>query len=579
MIRKDTLRDIFLNISSKMFVCLLLIAIIFAVYVPVHNYPFTSYDDDVYVLKNQHVRSGITKSSVGWAFGFDDKDKTYWHPLTWLSHMLDVQLFGINSGRHHLTNLLFHMANTVLLFLVFSRMTAAIWPSALVAALFAVHPINVDSVAWIAERKNVLSTFFWMLTVLVYTVYVKQPDIWRYGAVLLAFALGLLTKPMLVTLPFVLLLLDYWPLGRIGFRPPRAERAMCVILEKVPLLMLSGLSVVLSSASVKGMGNVTSFISVPFSLRIANGLVSYVKYVAKLLWPQNLAVFYPYPKMLPLGQVIGALILLMGLSVLILRTMRDQPYLIVGWLWYLGTLIPVIGLVQVGLWPAMADRWAYVPSIGIFIMIAWGAADLAAKWRYGKIGLPFTSALLGAVLMIMTGVQVQYWADNVSLYEHAIDVTGDNYVAHNNLGVVLAEQKKPTAAKEQYTKAIQIKPNFATAHFNLGVVLEENRRLAEALMHYAEAIRINPAYVEAHNNLANGLVVQGKITEAIEHYAYALKLNPDDPELHNNLGVALMKSGQAEQAIENFKTAVRIKPDYFAALKNLRLALNAQRLP
>jgi Tfp pilus assembly protein PilF len=579
MITKDTQNDIFPDISSRMFVCLLLIVISFAVYFPVHHYPFTSYDDDVYVYKNQHVRSGITKRSVGWSFGFDDKDKTYWHPLTWLSHMLDVQLFGINPGRHHLTNLLFHMANTVLLFLVFSRMTAAIWPSALVAALFAVHPINVDSVAWIAERKNVLSSFFWMLTVLVYTVYVKRPDIWRYGAVLLAFALGLLTKPMLVTLPFVLLLLDYWPLGRIGFRPPRAERAMRVILEKVPLLMLSGLSVVLSSASVKGMGNVTSFISVPLSLRIANGLVSYVKYVAKLLWPQNLAVFYPYPKMLPLGQVIGALILLMGLSVLILRAMRDQPYLIVGWLWYLGTLIPVIGLVQVGLWPAMADRWAYVPSIGIFIMIAWGAADLAAKWRYGKIGLAFTSALLGAALMIMTAVQVQYWADNVSLYEHAIDVTGDNYVAHNNLGVVLAEQKKPTAAKEQYTKAIQIKPNFATAHFNLGVVLEENRRLAEALMHYAEAIRINPAYVEAHNNLANGLVVQGKITEAIEHYAYALKLNPDDPELHNNLGVALMKSGQAEQAIENFKTALRIKPDYFAALKNLRLALNTQRMP
>ena len=555
-------------------ICIALAITTLAVYWQVGNHEFISFDDNDYVTENHHVQDGLTLKGVVWAFS--EPHANNWHPLAWLSHMLDCQLFGLNPGRHHLVNLFFHVANTLLLFLILRRMTADFWQSAFVAGLFALHPLHVESVAWIAERKDVLSTFFWMLTMGAYVYYVERPGYKRYSFVLLFFVLGLMSKPMLVTLPFVLLLLDYWPLKRLqrvhsgasiaAAAPQAARRAKkkqksqqqpgkdtvktksatssralwpeirALLKEKIPFFVVA---ILFCFVTIYAQHRVVKPMELyPLGLRIANALISYVSYVGKMLWPAALSIFYPYVGIALFSwQALSAALVLMVTSYLTIRAARQFPYLIVGWLWYLGTLIPVIGLVQVGL-QSMADRYTYVPLIGIFIMVAWGVPKLLNRWRYGRIVL--ASAALGVlfVCIIMTYAQIGFWRNNIALYEHAIKVTSENAWAQNNLGYALALQGKREEAIARFQKAISIN-NPADAHYNLGIMLALQGKLDEAIYQFRESIRISPDYAKAHNNLGNALLYQGRLDEAIASYREALRLNPDYTIAQENLKNAL----------------------------------------
>jgi Flp pilus assembly protein TadD len=568
-------------------VCLLLLAVTLATYVQVSKHDFVSLDDDIYVTENYHVRAGLTSAGIVWAFSFTDSP--YWHPLTWLSHMLDCQLYGVRPSMHHLTNVVLHLANSLLLFLVLYQMTGALWKSCFVAALFALHPLNVESVAWVTERKNLLSTIFWLLTMVFYVRYSRKPGLARYSLVVTFFALGLMAKPMLVTLPFVLLLLDYWPLGRFPIQQvdsdtrtetvnatiPASQRTTYVslILEKVPLLILSVLSVSLTSLSVQRSGILISTTLVPMKLRIANGIVSYARYIGKLIWPQELAVFYPYPSMVPLWQSVGAGLLLTGISFLVIRAWRKLPYLCIGWFWYLGTLIPAIGLVQAGQWPAMADRFTYVPAIGLFVMLAWSIPHVLTKWRYRRIGLALVAGAVLAASMILTWIQLHHWKNSVTLFQQALKVTANNYLAYNNLGNVLDREGKVNQAIDHYVKALQINPNFPSAHYNLGYALSRQGKIDEAIAHYSKALQINPDSAGTHNNLANVLEGQGKIKEAVFHFSRALELKPDSAEVHFNLGNALARQGKLDEAQEHFSRALEHRSEYAEARNSLGVIL------
>lgn len=526
-------------------ICLILVLVTLAVYWEVQNHEFVVYDDNAYVGLNHHVQAGLTKKSVAWAF--TTFDANFWQPLTWLSHMLDCQLFGLRAGMHHMINLLLHIGNSLFLFLVFKRMTGALWKSAFVAALFALHPLHVESVAWVAERKDVLSTFFWILTMLFYVRYVEKPGFMRYLLILTFFVLGLMTKPMLVTLPFILLLIDYWPLGRLPKggaekdlkSKPFKPVLFGLIIEKAPLFILAA---VFSTIAFLAQGEaVQSLDDFQFKARVANALVSYVTYIGKMFWPNDLAVFYPYPQTLPVWQVIGSGLFLIILSVVIFRMCRRRPYAPVGWLWYLGTLVPVIGLVQVGN-HAMGDRYTYIPIIGLFIIIAWGIPDLLGNRPYRKQVLTISAGLLLLFFSVVTFFQVRHWKDSIALFSHAIDVTDDNWMAHNNIGFPLVQQGR-----------------------NL-----------EAITHFSEAVRIKPDYVEAHVNLANTFTLEGRFEEAMNHFNEALRIKPQDPEVRYNLGVALYKQGKLDDAITQFSKVVTLRPEDMEAQKALK-ALIAER--
>jgi len=621
VVRRNTTSDTSLPIRRDVLVCLLLFVATLTVYWQVGSYDFVNFDDDKYVTENHYLHNGLTRESVIWAF--TATEAANWHPLTWLSHMLDFQLYGLNPKGHHLTNVFFHLVNTFLLFLVLKWMTGALWRSSFVAALFALHPLHVESVAWVAERKDVLSTLFWMLTLWAYLGYVKRPAGKRYLLILLAFALGLMAKPMLVTLPFVMLLLDYWPLeriqlgqsvfGRTGQNHPAivAEKPRTqvfrLLVEKAPLFALAAVSSVVTLIVQKSGGAVGALEVYPFNIRIANGLLSYVIYITKMIWPQNLAVFYPHPgQSLPMWEAAGAGLLFVVISVAVIRVGRRCPYLPVGWLWYVGTLVPVIGLVQVGS-QAMADRYTYVPLIGLFIMVAWGIPDLVRSWRHGKPALALAAASLLVALMVCTSLQVRHWKNSLTLFEHALQVTDNNSQMHNNLGNVLLEKGKLQQAIAHYTSALEINPNYGEAYINLGVALANQGKLEEAIKHYSAALKLKPNspelhnnlgvalfgrghipaaidhylaavqlkpdYAEAHNNLGNALAQQEKLVEAEVHYSKALKIRADYPEAHNNLGVALARQGRLNEAIVHFSEAVRLKPNYAQARANLELAL------
>ncbi len=564
----------------------------FAVFWQMRNHEFVILDDGKYVTENSHVRDGLTWEGLVWAF--TTTHANFWHPLTWISHMLDCELYGLDPGGHHFTNLLIHIANTLLLFLVLERMTGALWPSAFVAAMFALHPLHVESVAWAAERKDVLSTFFYVLTIGSYVRYVEHPGINRYLLVLLTFALGLMAKPMLVTLPFVLLLLDYWPLDRFQFVQQsgngcaQAQKSVCpnnqrstffrLVLEKFPLFVLAAVSCVVAYLAQEQGGALKALNLFPIEFRIANAVFSYASYIGKTIWPLHLAVFYPHPGILPLWQVIGAGLFLVSTSVLAIRAAHRSPYLTVGWLWYLGTLVPVIGLVQVGD-HAMADRYTYVPLIGLFIMIAWGSCDISKRWRYLKTVLAISSGALICASMISTAFQIRHWQNSTTLFEHTLDVTADNSMAHTNLGVVLAGQGKPDEAVMHYTQALRIKPDHLEARINMGVALAAQGKLDEAVAHYSRALHIKPDFAGAHYNLGNALLEQGKTEEAIKHFREALRIKPNDAEVHNNLGIVLAKQGKTEEAIKHFREALRIKPGYTLARKNLEIVQTTQREP
>ena len=583
-------------------ICIFLAGAVLTAYWQALYSDFTNFDDPMYVTENQYVNTGFTWENIRWALSVGKV--AYWHPLTWVSHMLDCQLYGLRAGLHHLTNLIIHIANTLLLFAVLKRMTGAVWRSAFVAALFALHPINVDSVAWVTERKSVLSTLFWLLTMWAYAGYAQRggppkaglipsraSPWWRYLITLLLFALGLLAKPMLVTLPFVMLLLDYWPLGRFSFKQSlksftRASPVFRLVTEKIPFFALSAVSVYLSFLSVRRLGITISTGLVPIKLRVANALVSYVGYIGKIIWPRKLAVFYPYPEKVATWESAGALVLLLCVTIVLVFVFRRRPYLGIGWLWYVVTLLPVIGLVQAGLWPAMADRWAYVPMIGLAILAAWGVGDIAAKWppcflakaRRGARGsvLIFLSIVCLLALMACTWRQVGYWHNSFTLLTHALNVTSDNYIAHLNLGNVCIKEKKTDEAIQQYRKALKIHSNYADAHYNLGIALGLQGRYDEAIKEYSTVLRLEEDHWRARFCLADALAKTGQLDEAISHYQKLIQAHPDDAEVYNNFALALAKKGKTNEAIEYYNKCLKINPDSVEVLNNLGNALLEQ---
>jgi tetratricopeptide (TPR) repeat protein len=552
-----------------------LIAVNIAVYAPVVHHEFVTWDDPQYLLDNPHVSGGLTGSGIRWAWtsGYASN----WHPLTWWSHMLDVQMYGMSAGPHHVTNLLLHIVNTLLLFGLLHAMTGRLGPSAFVAALFAAHPLHVESVAWVSERKDVLSTLFWMLTVWAYLRYLRRPRPGRYSLIAAVFVLGLMAKPMLVTLPFVLLLLDVWPLGRVtlAWSKPQRSRVVELVREKLPLIALAAASSLITFVVQRQGGAVAASEALPLGDRMANALVSYVRYIGKMLWPARLAAVYPFSRPIPESWVVGSLLGFLAMSIVAIRAARRYPYVAVGWLWYVGTLVPVIGIVQVGS-QAMADRYTYVPLVGLFIIVAWGAVDLSARWPHRRQVLPAAAGLAIIACTVFARVQVEYWRDSLALWGHTVDVTRDNFVAQNGLGDALASQGRVDEAIAHLSEAVRINPDFAPAQNNLGVELKRQRHLGEAIAHYSQALRTRPDFAEAHNNLANALDEEGRSNEAISHYTEALRIKPDYAEAHNGLGVALAKEERLGEAVEHFSAAMRIKPDSVDAYNNLGIALAMQ---
>ncbi|MEE9212838.1 MAG: tetratricopeptide repeat protein, partial [Phycisphaeraceae bacterium] len=575
----------------SLIVYLLLIAATVTVYGQVIQFEFVDFDVPKYVTENWHVRDGLTADGIVWAFTTGHASN--WHPLTWLSHMLDCQLYGLNAAGHHATNVLLHILNTLLLFAVLKSLTGAVWPSSFVAALFALHPLHVESVAWVAERKDVLSTLFWLLATWAYVAYARRSGIGRYLLTAVLLALGLMAKPMLVTLPLVLLLLDYWPLERMRVGRPDGsasdqqilpQRSIAYLLiEKLPLLTLSAASCVVTFVVQRSSGAMGPTDVIPLHLRVANAVVSYVRYMGKMIWPSHLSALYPHPN-LPGGtpltgwQVAGAGVLLLAISVLVIFMARRR-YLLAGWLWYLGTLVPVIGLIQVGV-HSMADRYTYVPLIGLFIIIAWGGADLLTQLRsrHALLGrtLGGVAALVLAAFLACSWSQARYWHDSIALYAHALELAPRYPRMHSYLGHAMSRRGRLDQAIGHYHQALEIDPNDADTHINLGVALRSQGKLDEATRHYRQALQIRPGDAGAHNNLGVALRSQGKLDQAIGHFRQALAMKPDHVEAHNNLGVALRSQGRPDQAIVHFRQALEVNPHSAETHNNLGATLQSQ---
>ena len=554
---------------------------ILAVYWPVLHFGFINFDDRTYVAENPHLRGGLTLRELGWAFttGLDQ-----WMPVTWFTRMLECQWFGLNAGAHHLVNVLFHIANSLLLFGVLNRVTGAPWRSALVAALFALHPLHVESVAWVTDLKDVLSMCFGMLTIGAYVRYVEHVTVHGsrsktfYGLALLSFTLALMSKPMLVTLPFVLLLLDYWPLGRtrwaeaaIGERVKLSPSQL--FKEKLPFFALAAAAGVATLWGQRTAGAVASLERLPLGARIASSLLSYAGYLGKAFWPTGLAVFYPLNARLSWPAAMIAGVGVVGVTTAVIWRARREPWFATGWFWYLGTLVPVIGLVQVGIVQTMADRYTYIPLVGIFTMLCWSVPRDAMERRISKVAVWVATVALLAVCAMLTRIQVGYWKNSETLFRHALNVTRDNWLAHGNLGMALEEEGKVQEAIAHYEQALWLKPDMVEAHNNLGTVLLQEGKIEDAIKHYGQALRIDPNNAQAHFNLGGALEQAGKREDAIDQYRRALQTEPNLAEAHNNLAVALMRLGKLPEAIEHFERALRIKPDYAEVHNNLGGAL------
>lgn len=572
------------GIRADLLVVFLLVSLILGTYAQVKNFEFITYDDDLYVTANEQVKKGLTWEGIRWAYSLNDA--VYWHPLTWISHMLDIEMYGLNPGMHHTTNLLFHVNNCILLFLIMFSMTGRLWRSAAVAGLFALHPLNVESVAWVAARKNLLSTFFWMLTILLYLQYCRKPNLLRYGICLVSFLLGLMSKPMLVTLPFALLLLDFWPLQRI--RKPqwldpdpylmakaqesavtdnlrfsdrwRSAGLWDLVLEKMPMLLLAAITIYLYGASVKHLEIAVGLQAAPMTLRISNALVSYWVYIRQMFLPLQLTFLYPYPHQIPWWQSVGAGILLIVVTGAVLCWMRRLPYLFVGWSWYLGTLVPAIGLVQAGLWPATADRFVYVPMIGLFVALVWGTSETAIRWNINRIGLAAAVLALFVMLLTTTRRQVEFWQNNISLYEHAIAVTENNLLAHQNLGNAYLRSGKLKEAVHHHRACLRINPANSRAYNNLAAALVKMGKFDEAVSCFEKALQLDPGYVEAENNLRKTVVYRhlrsgkdleerGNYQAAIEQYQEILSRYPEHPLAHYQIAVILGREGKVDEAL------------------------------
>jgi Flp pilus assembly protein TadD len=574
------------------------------VYLPAVRYGYVNFDDGLYVSENPHVRAGLTAGGAAWALrSFESSN---WHPLTWLSLMLDTTLFGDGPFGHHLVNLVLHLANTLLLAGMLARMTGRAAPPVVVAGLFALHPLHVESVAWVSERKDVLSTLLWFAAIAAYLYHLRRPSRGRYAAVLAIFALGLAAKPMLVTLPAVLLLLDFWPLGRFGRGSDPGAGTGRLLLEKTPLIVLSIASSAVTFVAQRRGGSVSGFRDLPFAQRMTNALVSYVDYLRLTVAPRGLAILYPHRGAgLPAWRIVLALLLLAVVGIVVVRCARSRPWFAVGWFWYLGTLLPVIGLVQVGM-QAMADRYTYVPLVGIFVAAAWGldaAWDSPVARRLLLVG--WVSA--GIALALLSARQVTYWKDGVALFSRALAVADGNALAHNNLAVALLGRGDDAGAARHYRLALGYDPENAVAHYNLGVIAERSGKWDEALGHYRAAVSLDPKQVRGLNNLGIalaragdlagaetrlrqalgldarhsearynlGFTLQrmGRLTEAAAEYRLSLEIDPDNADALDNLATILMSTGKPAEAAEALGRVVRLRPGSAAALNNLGIAL------
>ena len=573
----------------RLFIILALVLVTLCVHWPIARNDFINFDDPMYVTENARVMSGITWANIAWAFTTTETGN--WHPLTWLSHMADCHVFGMGPQGHHFTSLFLHILNVTLLFGMLKWMTGQIWPSVLVAALFALHPLHVETVAWVSERKELLSTFFWITTIWSYGYYVRTEKRAVYYLALFCFLLGLMSKPMIVTLPFVLLLLDLWPLNRMNPMAQQWRHANAggdrvhskivifvrLLKEKAPFFLLAGLLSAITYLVQQQEGSVKSFSMFPWDVRVVNAIHSYMGYLVKMLWPKGLAVYYPHSGMdIPLWQIIASGTALGTLSIFVLSAWKRLPFLLVGWLWYLGTLIPVIGLVQIGS-HAMTDRYTYLPLLGIFIAIAWGLREIVTKWQFARPPV-VTSCLLALIACsVLTFKQLERWYDSVTLFQHSINVTTDNWLGHNNLGLALAQRNDPEKVLYHYEESIRINPHYANSRNNIGIALVEQGRTKEAIVRFKEAIAIKSDYVDARYNLANALVKDNKLNEAIFHYRKTLKMTPQDGEIYNNLGIALMRQGRYQEAVTQFEQSLRVNPDNVHATHNLAVAHRIRR--
>ena len=555
-------------------VCAALVVVCAAIYGQTLSHGFVNYDDPLYVTDNPNVQAGLSLQSIGWAFVTDRA--MYLHPLTWMSHMLDCSLYGMHPWGHHLTNLLFHAAASVLLFLALRLLTGALWPSAAVAALFAVHPLHVESVAWIAERKDVLSALFWMLALGAYGLYVRRRGAARYAAVTAAFVLGLMSKPMVVTLPFVLLLLDWWPLDQVNATEPfgvMARKTARLAAEKIPLFLIMALSC-LSTFVMQARGhNIDIVGKVSLAARCANVTVVYVLYLAKTVWPSGLAVSYPYPDARPVWQVAGAALTLAAITLFCLSQARHRPYFIVGWLWYLGTLAPVSGLVRVGDY-SHADRYTYIPSIGVFVMVVWGVADLAAAWRVPKRAVAVASGAALVALTVCAVVQAGYWRDSKTLFSHAIAVGQESCTAFNNLGLVAKDEKRYDDVQTCLTKALALEPDRVDVLTNLGLLALDQKRYDDANAYLTKALGLRPDHVNAVHDAGLVALAQRRYDDAKVHLTKAAGLNPNDAKILNNLGVCLINLKEYEEAERNIRKALELDPQFTNAANNMGIALS-----
>ena len=540
-----------------------LILLTASVYWQVQEFDFVNYDDNDYVYANFHVQKGITLNSIHWAFVTGHASN--WHPLTWISHMLDFQIFGLWAGGHHLTSLFIHIVNALLLFFLFRKMTGDLWQSAFVAALFALHPLHIQSVAWISERKDVLSGFFWMLTLLAYVRYVRRPGWIAYVGVLIFFILGLLSKPMVVTLPFVMLLLDYWPLNRIqltGLENNLRLKAFFVLLrEKIPLFLLAAASAGITFYVQQKGGAVQLFDVVPLANRIYNIPISYIIYIIKTVFPFKLAAFYPYPNGFPWWEVIAAILTLLAGTVLTIRLMPRYPYIIVGWLFFIGTLVPVIGFVQVGV-QSMADRYMYLPMIGLLIIAAWGIPELISNWRHNRFCLSATAILGVVILSVVTWKQTGYWKNSLSLFSHAIEVTENNFVAHANLGTALKKDGENDQAIFHFRKSLAIRPNQSDVYMALGLALDEKGNAEEALACLEKSVLLDPEYYDAQYNLGTILLKKGEWDQAISHLKKATRLDSDSDQAQFNLANAFFQKKQYQSALIHAQKAIDLNPEH-----------------